>query len=265
MLTQMTKEMTMLIEVLKRKISIFCIFKWSIVPPKLFGRYCLSLARCHFVELYFMNTKKQKQKQKQKHLCYNIIQVIDEGLLRDEDEIWRIFRQIVEGLNHIHSQGIIHRDLKPENIFLDASGAVKIGDFGLATSGTKMTTTTTSSFRNAKDNTVTYESLTVGIGTPFYLAPEQNKVGAHYNQKVDIYSLGIIFFEMCHPFKTKMERSVVISSLLSLSLSLSLSLLPKQTANTHSSINAFLAFNQLFPHWKAILSLIDVFDSTIRC
>jgi translation initiation factor 2-alpha kinase 4 len=102
--------------------------------------------------------------------------------------------------------------LKPGNIFLDASGAVKIGDFGLATSsGTKITTT--SSFRNANDNSIADESLTVGIGTPFYLAPEQNKVGAHYNQKVDIYSLGIIFFEMCYPFKTAMERSVVTSSL----------------------------------------------------
>ena len=50
----------------------------------------------------------------------------------DEDESWRLFRQILEGLVHIHSQGMIHRDLKPSNIFLDMSGNVKIGDFGLA-------------------------------------------------------------------------------------------------------------------------------------
>jgi len=136
---------------------------------------------------------------------------IDEGL-RDEDEIWRIFRQIVEGLNHIHSQGIIHRDLKPGNIFLDSLGMVKIGDFGLATSsGTKITTT--SSFRNPENDLIASENLTVGIGTPFYLAPEQSKVGAHYNQKVDIYSLGIIFFEMCYSFSTAMERSVVLTQL----------------------------------------------------
>ena len=47
--------------------------------------------------------------------------------------MWKLFRQITEGLAHIHSQGIIHRDLKPENIFLDANGIPKIGDFGLAT------------------------------------------------------------------------------------------------------------------------------------
>lgn len=45
----------------------------------------------------------------------------------DEEERYRILRQIVEGLHHIHVQGIIHRDLKPSNIFLDQNGDVKIG------------------------------------------------------------------------------------------------------------------------------------------
>jgi translation initiation factor 2-alpha kinase 4 len=47
--------------------------------------------------------------------------------------VWRLFREIVEGLAHIHQQGMIHRDLKPVNIFLDSNDHVKIGDFGLAT------------------------------------------------------------------------------------------------------------------------------------
>lgn len=47
--------------------------------------------------------------------------------------MWRLFREIVEGLSHIHQQGMIHRDLKPVNIFLDSNDHVKIGDFGLAT------------------------------------------------------------------------------------------------------------------------------------
>lgn len=55
-------------------------------------------------------------------------------LHRYEDEQWRFLRQILEGLQHIHSQGIIHRDLKPENCFIDMSNNLKIGDFGLATS-----------------------------------------------------------------------------------------------------------------------------------
>ncbi|KAA8496457.1 putative serine/threonine-protein kinase ifkC [Porphyridium purpureum] len=47
-------------------------------------------------------------------------------------DLWSVFRQIVEGLDNIHSRGIVHRDLKPTNIFFSESGAIKIGDFGLA-------------------------------------------------------------------------------------------------------------------------------------
>lgn len=51
------------------------------------------------------------------------------------DECWRLLRQILEGLAHVHGLGIIHRDLKPDNIFIDVTGNPRIGDFGLATSG----------------------------------------------------------------------------------------------------------------------------------
>ena len=49
----------------------------------------------------------------------------------DKEFAWHLFRQIVEGLAHIHGQGIIHRDLTPNNIFFDARNDIKIGDFGL--------------------------------------------------------------------------------------------------------------------------------------
>lgn len=58
---------------------------------------------------------------------------IDGRLYEDQERVWRLFREIVEGLAHIHQQGMIHRDLKPVNIFLDSNDHVKIGDFGLAT------------------------------------------------------------------------------------------------------------------------------------
>ena len=58
---------------------------------------------------------------------------IDAGLYEDMNRVWRLFREIIEGLVHIHEQGMIHRDLKPVNIFLDSNDQVKIGDFGLAT------------------------------------------------------------------------------------------------------------------------------------
>eukprot|EP01117_Protostelium_nocturnum_P010558 TRINITY_DN3798_c0_g1_i4.p1 TRINITY_DN3798_c0_g1~~TRINITY_DN3798_c0_g1_i4.p1 ORF type:complete len:1615 (+),score=530.73 TRINITY_DN3798_c0_g1_i4:178-5022(+) len=146
---------------------------------------------------------------------HTLRQLIDDGIL-DDEERWRLLRQMVEGLNHIHSQGIIHRDLKPSNIFLDQNGDVKIGDFGLATTEhNKVSLKASMEFPIAKqNNTLGREErdITSGVGTPFYSSPEQEKSGT-YDQKVDIYSLGIIFFEMCHPFRTGMERVMTLNSL----------------------------------------------------
>ena len=58
-------------------------------------------------------------------------QVFDPYSHFDKEFAWHFFRQIVEGLAHIHGQGIIHRDLTPNNIFFDARNDIKIGDFGL--------------------------------------------------------------------------------------------------------------------------------------
>ena len=118
------------------------------------------------------------------------------------DDSWRYVRQITEGLAHIHGLGIIHRDLKPDNVFLDIAGNPKIGDFGLAT---------TSQYQFS-EKAVTMSGYSAGdmtrsVGTTLYVAPELRSA-AHttYNDKVDMYSLGIIFYEMCQPFSTGMER-----------------------------------------------------------
>ncbi len=157
--------------------------------------------------------------------------VIDGGV--EMDECWRLFRQIIEGLCHVHSQGMIHRDLKPGNIFLDTNGDVKIGDFGLAIgdecdainkhlSGSQTAPSPLQSPTEASLGTLVQttnsgrqshgsgENLTGGIGTPLYVSPEQERQGSRYNQKVDMYSLGIIFLELCVPFPTAMERALVI-------------------------------------------------------
>ncbi|KAJ1652233.1 eukaryotic translation initiation factor 2-alpha kinase [Dispira simplex] len=142
---------------------------------------------------------------------------IDQGLNMEEG--WRLFRQILEGLVYIHSQGVIHRDLKPSNVFLDANGDVKIGDFGLAIanltqvdSGSTVRTRQFSLEGGGPD-----ESLTSDVGTTLYVAPEVAQSlkggGSRYNQKVDMYSLGIIFFEMCYPLHTGMERAKVLHDL----------------------------------------------------
>lgn len=131
-----------------------------------------------------------------------------------------IFRQITEGLEYIHQRGIVHRDLKPENIFLtqgpSGTTLVCIGDFGLAT--------TTSELLEESNSQID------GVGTLTYASPEQQKC-QKYNEKTDIYSLGLILFEIFTYFKTKMERAVVLKELRTFAFPPSfLQLYPQETA-----------------------------------
>lgn len=132
--------------------------------------------------------------------------LIKRGLHKENDEIWRLFRQILEGLNHIHTLNVVHRDLKPENIFIDAASNVRIGDFGLATSGQYSIADKPSSAAMLLSG-----DMTKSIGTLFYVAPEvRSTAGGTYTSKVDMYSLGIIFFEMCYrPLIPGMDRAQV--------------------------------------------------------
>jgi serine/threonine protein kinase len=86
--------------------------------------------------------------------------------------------QICSGLQEAHAQGIVHRDLKPENVMIDANGNVKIMDFGIARSMEALTKLTGAM-----------------IGTPAYMAPEQ-VAGKSVDYRTDIYSLGLILYEM---------------------------------------------------------------------
>ncbi|KAL7861790.1 hypothetical protein SRHO_G00132310 [Serrasalmus rhombeus] len=144
---------------------------------------------------------------------------IDEGLHQDCSRLWRLFREILDGLAYIHEQGMIHRDLKPVNIFLDSHDHVKIGDFGLATdhpsnvaSGKLEIEDNSSGLVLKSDPT---GNLTGMVGTALYVSPEvQGNTKATYNQKVDLFSLGIILFEMSYrPMTTASERISVLSQL----------------------------------------------------
>ncbi|CAN6448832.1 unnamed protein product [Victoria cruziana] len=129
----------------------------------------------------------------------------------DKESAWHFFRQIVEGLAHIHGQGIIHRDLNPNNIFFGAVGDIKIGDFGLA----KFLKFEQSEYDSSFGNEVSGVSFdgTGKVGTYLYTAPEIEQGWPHIDEKVDMYSLGIVFFELWHPFATLMERSIILSDL----------------------------------------------------
>jgi translation initiation factor 2-alpha kinase 4 len=135
--------------------------------------------------------------------------LIRKGLHKENEEIWRLFRQVLEGLAHIHSLNVVHRDLKPENVFIDSASNVRIGDFGLATSGQY-----SASEKGPSGAAHLGSDMTRSIGTAFYVAPEvRSSVAGNYTSKVDMYSLGIIFFEMCYRPIVGMERAKVVEGL----------------------------------------------------
>ncbi|CAD8140221.1 unnamed protein product [Paramecium octaurelia] len=113
-----------------------------------------------------------------------------------------IFIQILEGIIYMHNNQYIHRDLKPQNIFINSKNEVKIGDLGLC-----------NSLIIKIDDELTSNSgeYTNNVGTPMYMAPEVKD--DLYGQAADIYSLGIILFEMMWKIKTHYEKTRLIAAL----------------------------------------------------
>jgi serine/threonine protein kinase len=113
----------------------------------------------------------------------NLRQLERAGRLMPRDAM-RIIPQICEALQYAHDEGIVHRDIKPENVLLDKRGKVKIADFGLA----KILGREPQNFHLTHAGQV--------MGTPHYMAPEQVEDPQAVDHWADIYSLGVVFYEM---------------------------------------------------------------------
>lgn len=111
-----------------------------------------------------------------------------------------IVPKICEALQFAHSEGILHRDIKPENILLDAKGRVKIADFGIA----KLVGDAGQSMESSMPDQPFGPAALAGqltesgrvLGTPKYMAPEQLRDPQNVDHRADIYSLGVVFYEM---------------------------------------------------------------------
>ena len=109
--------------------------------------------------------------------------VLQTGELTSEQAL-AIVPQVCEALHYAHKKGIVHRDIKPENILLDKEGNIKIADFGLAR------------LLNKEATAYTLTQADQRMGTPHYMAPEQIEHPSTVDHRADIYSLGVVFYEM---------------------------------------------------------------------
>ena len=113
----------------------------------------------------------------------NLRQAIRAGQLSPTDAL-AIVSQVCEALQFAHDEGVVHRDIKPENILIDKKGRVKIADFGLA----KLVG------QDAGDHVLTGTHQV--MGTVRYMAPEQMEGSHEVDHRADIYSLGVVFYEL---------------------------------------------------------------------
>jgi serine/threonine protein kinase len=113
----------------------------------------------------------------------NLRQLQKAGRLSPREAL-QIVPQICDALQYAHDEGVVHRDIKPENVLVDRKGRVKIADFGLA----KILGCDPEALRLTGEGQV--------MGTPHYMAPEQVEHPLTVDHRADIFSLGVVFYEM---------------------------------------------------------------------
>jgi tRNA A-37 threonylcarbamoyl transferase component Bud32 len=125
--------------------------------------------------------------------CFLIMEYVDGVNLRQAmragrftpEQALKIIPAICDALQFAHSQGVLHRDIKPENILLDSKGKVKIADFGIA-----------KILDEKGGDAMLLTQSGAKLGTAPYMAPEQIEQPSTVDHRADIYSLGVVFYEM---------------------------------------------------------------------
>ena len=122
----------------------------------------------------------------------NVLKYLKEQNMIKMDELWNIFYQCMSALEYLHSSNVVHRDIKPSNIFMNKNKIIKLGDFGV------------SALIKEKEELKKLKAMSGSfIGTQAYLAPEVYQ--KNYNEKIDIFSMGCVFYELYFLKKYRIE------------------------------------------------------------
>jgi serine/threonine-protein kinase len=127
------------------------------------------------------------------------------------DEAVRILRDVARALEYAHEHGVVHRDIKPENIFLAGSSAV-VSDFGIAKAISAARTE--SHLPTATDTGTQLTQAGTAVGTPAYMAPEQAAGAPNVDHRADIYSFGVVAYEVFSgkpPFASREAHQLILA------------------------------------------------------
>jgi len=158
------------------------------------ARLAAQLQHQNIVSVYAINTDEWRGKQVHYLIMEylsggNLTVKIKSGVNIEQSLAW--MKQLLKAIGYAHEQGIVHQDIKSANVFLTSDGEVKIGDFGLA----RLTNTSYTGSLHEKIIDHEVEVLGQKMGTPAYMSPELC-FGEIQDERSDIYSLGVLFFEM---------------------------------------------------------------------
>ncbi|KAI5557088.1 hypothetical protein BDE02_18G078500 [Populus trichocarpa] len=160
-----------------------------------------SIGKSENSSLLLLGVELQLQVIGTKTKIYMVMEYVSGGQLADklsyakklrESEARRIFHQLIDAVDYCHNRGVYHRDLKPENLLLDGKGNLKVSDFGLS----------------ALQKTASL--LTTTCGSPFYIAPELIANKGYEGAAADVWSCGVILFELLSGYLPFDERNLIM-------------------------------------------------------
>ena len=153
-----------------------------------FQREAITLASLNHPNIVTLHDSGQSE-----NLIYLVMEYVEGSNLREllkagslpYREALRLIPSLCEAVQFAHDRGVVHRDIKPENLLLDKQGRIKIADFGISRI-----------IGEVKSSTIPGQAVDTMTGTPGYMAPEQSTPHLPTDHRVDIYALGVVFYEM---------------------------------------------------------------------